>query len=136
MYQLSISRVALPLVVALGCSAGAQTPVTTSDAGIVIDRNKLYCRTATMARDTSVLGVATTCDKDGDIPLNGSCEAPQGYGIVGSEPLTLLTNRPGNWEVKATNGPGPAGWSCAWAIGTGGATNVPEATATICCLAQ
>jgi len=89
-----------------------------------LDRNKVYCNSASM--DAVQLSISATCDGDLDVPLAGSCDP---VGKTGS--YTLCTNMPEFWDGPRTAQ--PARWTCAW-CSTTSFINIQAARAWMCCV--
>ena len=92
--------------------------------GAGLDRNKVYCTSASM--DAVQQTVSVTCAGDLDVPLTGSCDP---LGLPGA--YTLCANLPELWDGPRTGQ--PARWTCGWCSMTG-FVNLQTARAWICCV--
>lgn len=98
--------------------------------GYYVRRSDVYCRTVT-GLTAGNADLVATCAAPADLPLTGSCNAPDDrIGLpLNSEPI--------NWHqpTPLPNGAPAAGWHCGF--GKNGQTITvayPDASATICCV--
>jgi hypothetical protein len=106
---------------------GAQGPQGLQGAangGIYTTRTQVYCNSKTgYSTDAGSPILQATCTDPHDLPLSGSCDG------VSDPSVALVDNGPaGDW-VGIT----AAGWICLWQF-TNPPTNLPNATAHICCV--
>ncbi len=99
-------------------------------AGALYDRASSYCSSSSVVNAASSWTVSVTCKSAGDIPINGSCYAPD-------QPANafLAWSEPVDWSDTTKS----AGWTCTWGWQPGTEPTSPtfwfSGTAEICCAA-
>ncbi len=121
--------------------ATGQTGATGAQGGgLYTAKTDLYCRQTTPPGAIAAQGstVTASCDTATDLPLTGGCNLG---GDASSLPALMLTeSRPDNGGTSEGNGiwistSSPARWRCTWGfLSLPSAVNLPNATATICCI--
>jgi len=133
-------RFALTLVLSLvlqsGCGKeGPPGPAGTAGEtgpagppGTAYDRATSYCSASSVVNAASNWTVSATCKNASDVPINGSCYAPD-------QPASafLAWSEPVGWSDTTK----PAGWACTWSWQPGTQPTSPtfwfSGTAEICC---
>jgi len=106
--------------------AGAGGPA--GPAGTPYDRATSYCSSSSVVNAASNWSVSVTCANVRDIPIEGSCYAPDQPGNA-----FLAWSKPVDWSDTTKL----AGWTCSWGWQPGTEPPTPDywfsGTAEICC---
>ena len=105
---------------------GPQGPAGPANGGFYTSRDNVYCNTVT-GISAGVYFLTARCSAIADLPLTGSCTAPDDrIGLVSE-------SRPDAWHGATSND--AAGWFCSFAKnGLAISVAYPGASATICCV--